>query len=77
MTRVAEYKSLNEAMVVQDDLAEAKRRRELLAGALDLALRARLCPAVERTKVEIVRPRAMSAAATLPNVAAGKVVARA
>ena len=74
---MAEYESLNEAMIARDDLAEAEIRYRLLAETFEAEpkLRANLCPALERTKVEIVRLRAISDATTSPDVAAGKVVA--
>lgn len=55
------YKTLNEAMVARDDLAEAEIRYRLLAETFEASpqLRGNLNPALERAKAEIVRLRAL------------------
>lgn len=78
-TRMARYKTLNEAMNAKDNLAEAEIRYRLLSEAFEKMpqLRANLNTALERAKAEIVQLRA--AAATKPDGTAaaspGKVVA--
>lgn len=75
---MAEYTSLNEAMDAKDDLAEAEIRYRLLSEAFEAMpqLRANLNPALERAKAEIVRLRAMNAAAPpKTDTDRGKVVA--
>jgi hypothetical protein len=60
--QMAQYKTLHEAMVAKDDLAEAEIRYRLLAEAFEAMpqLRGNLNPALERAKAEIVRLRAMA-----------------
>ena len=60
---MAKYATLNEAMVANDELAEALMRYRLLAEAFELApqLRSQLNPQLERAKAEIVRLRALTA----------------
>jgi len=74
---MAEYASLNAAMVAKDDLAEAEMRYRLLSESFEAMpqLRANLNPALERAKAEILRLRAMAGGPTSRDVNAGKVVA--
>lgn len=60
----ARHTSLYEAMVAEDDLAEAKLRYKLLAEVFEAEpkLRGNLNPALERAKAEILRLRAVAAA---------------
>lgn len=60
---MAKYVTLNEAMVANDDLAEAKIRYRLLAEAFEdmPQLRSQLNAQLERAKAEIVRLRALKA----------------
>jgi hypothetical protein len=73
---MAEYATLNEAMVANDELAEARLRYKLLAEAFEALpqLRSQLNAQLERAKAEIVRLRAL---APKPSTEAsdGKVVA--
>lgn len=57
---MAEYSTLNEAMVANDDLAEAELRYKLLAEAFEdkPQLRSQLNPQLERAKAEIAQLRA-------------------
>ncbi|BBX67823.1 hypothetical protein [Mycolicibacterium psychrotolerans] len=57
---MAEYTTLNEAMVADDELAEAEIRYRLLAEAFEELpqLRSNLNSQLERAKAEIVRLRA-------------------
>jgi hypothetical protein len=61
---MADFKSLNEAMVAKDELAEAEMRYKLLAETFEdkPQLRANLNPALDRAKAEISRLRAAKAA---------------
>lgn len=61
---MAEYASLNAAMVAKDDLAEAEMRYRLLSESFEAQpqLRGNLNPALERAKAEIGQLRAMAAA---------------
>jgi hypothetical protein len=72
---MARCKTLNEAMVAKDDLAEAEIRYRLLAETFEAVpqLRGNLNPALERAKAEIMRLRA----AVVPKSGndSGKVVA--
>lgn len=76
---MAEYKSLNDAMVAKDELGEAELRYKLLAEAFEAKpqLRSQLNAQLERAKAEILRLRALApgaeASAASPEV--GKVVA--
>ncbi|KRD07788.1 hypothetical protein ASE48_10145 [Mycobacterium sp. Root265] len=56
-----EYASLSAAMEAKDELAEAEIRYRLLAETFEAMpqLRANLNPALERTKAEILRLRAV------------------
>lgn len=58
---MAEYNSLNDAMVADDELAEAEIRYRLLAEAFESMpqLRSQLNTQVERAKAEILRLRAL------------------
>lgn len=69
---MADYGSLNEAMVAGDELAEARIRYRLLAEVFEAEpkLRGNLNPALERAKAEIIRLRV-----TKPPKEPGKVVA--
>jgi hypothetical protein len=71
---MAEYATLNEAMVAKDELAEAEMRYRLLAEAFEAMpqLRSNLNPQIERAKAEILRLRA---AVAPKSDGAGKVVA--
>lgn len=59
---MAEYTSLNDAMVANDELAEARIRYQLLAEAFEEKpqLRSQLNPQLERAKAEIGRLRALT-----------------
>lgn len=59
---MAEYTTLNEAMVANDELAEARMRYRLLAEAFEdmPQLRSQLNAQLERAKAEIVRLRALA-----------------
>jgi hypothetical protein len=77
---MAQHKTLNEAMVAKDELAEAEIRYRLLAETFEAApqLRGNLNPALERAKAEILRLRAAVTAKSGSNSAdrdSGKVVA--
>lgn len=74
---MAEYKSLNEAMVAKDELAEAELRYALLSETFENEpkLRGNLNPALERAKAEIVRLRAVAAAKVGGSASSGEVVA--
>lgn len=71
---MAEYTTLNEAMVAKDELGEAELRYKLLAEAFEdmPQLRSQLNAQLERAKAEIVRLRALAPADTSASV--GKVV---
>lgn len=72
------YATLNDAMVANDELAEAAIRYRLLAEAFEdkPQLRSQLNPQIERAKAEIVRLRALAVKpADAGPVTAGKVVA--
>ena len=71
-----EYATLNEAMVANDELAEARMRYRLLAQAFeDLPqLRSQLNAQLERAKAEIMRLRALAPKADV-SAEVGKVVA--
>lgn len=58
---MAEYATLNEAMVANDELAEAEIRYQLLAAAFEdmPQLRSQLNAQLERAKAEIVRLRSL------------------
>jgi hypothetical protein len=73
---VAKHKTLNEAMVAEDDLAEAEIRYKLLSETFEAMpqLRGNLNPALERAKTEIVRLRA-SKQVSAKSSTDGKVVA--
>lgn len=62
MITVADYKSLNDAMDANDELAEAKMRYKLLADAFEdmPQLRSQLNAQLERAKAEIGRLRALA-----------------
>lgn len=59
---MADYTSLNEAMVANDELAEAELRYRLLAEAFEAnpKLRPQFNTQLERAKAEILRLRALS-----------------
>jgi len=70
------YETLNEAMVANDELAEARLRYQLLAEAFEAKpqLRSQLNPQIERAKAEILRLQALKPKAE-ENSSDGKVVA--
>ena len=77
---MAKYATLNEAMVANDELAEAEIRYQLLAEAFEEKpqLRSQLNTQIERAKAEIVRLRALlpkSGATSKREEVGGKVVA--
>lgn len=71
---MAKYKSLNEAMVARDDLAEVEMRYRLLSETFEEKpqLRANLNPALERAKAEIIRLRALKSTKSGDGVASGE-----
>lgn len=73
---MARFKTLNEAMVAKDDLAEAEIRYRLLSETFEEMpqLRGNLNPALERAKAEIVRLRSAKSA-EVPESVEAKVVA--
>ena len=73
---MAEYASLNAAMVAKDDLAEAELRYRLLSETFEAEpkLRGNLNTALERAKAEILRLRSAKQAAGESSTD-GKVVA--
>jgi hypothetical protein len=75
---MAEYATLNDAMVANDELGEAVFRYRLLAEAFEEKpqLRSQLNPQIERAKAEILRLRALAVKpADAGPLTAGKVVA--
>lgn len=74
---MAKYATLNEAMVAEDDLAEAELRYELLAEAFEESpqLRSQLNASIERAKAEILRLRALASNPGSESASGGKVVA--
>lgn len=74
---MADYATLNEAMVAKDDLAEAELRYKLLAEAFEdkPQLRSQLNPQLERAKAEIVQLRAVTAKPDATQQGSGTVVA--
>lgn len=74
---MADYKTLNEAMIAQDELGEAELRYKLLAEAFESLpqLRSQLNAQLERAKVEIGRLRALAPGAAKAEDVSGKVVA--
>lgn len=59
---MADYATLNDAMVAKDELGEAELRYRLLAEAFEdkPQLRSQLNPQLERAKAEILRLRALN-----------------
>lgn len=75
---MAQYTTLHEAMVANDELGEAELRYKLLADAFENEpkLRSQLAASLERAKAEIVRLRALKPkAANDGGPEGGKVVA--
>ena len=77
---MADYATLNDAMVAEDELGEAELRYKLLAAAFEdePKLRSQLSPALDRVKAEIIRLRALAPKAEGSDTGAeksGKVVA--
>lgn len=74
---MAKYATLNEAMIAEDELAEAELRYELLAETFEdePKLRSQLNPAIERAKAEIGRLRALAPNGEVTSSDSGKVVA--
>lgn len=75
---MAEYKTLNEAMIAKDELGEAELRYKLLAEAFEALpqLRSQLNAQLERAKVEIGRLRALAPGSSAKaEEVSGKVVA--
>ena len=74
---MAEYTTLNEAMVAKDDLAEAEMRYKLLSETFEdmPQLRSQLNTQLERAKAEIGRLRAQAPKSEAVTPDSGKVVA--
>lgn len=74
---MADYATLNDAMVAKDELGEAELRYRLLAEAFEdkPQLRSQLNPQLERAKAEILRLRALNPNPEKGEEKSGRVVA--